>query len=102
MNTIPPSISQKWPELSGDFPPNATYSPDSALIWADGGARAAALYALQARDAVNALAARIGTPPAIDVAALAAHLAPLLSAGATADQVAVAVEKHLGAALANG
>jgi len=38
----------------------------------------------------------------IDEAALAAHLAPLLAAGPTADQVAQAVVAHLGASLQNG
>jgi hypothetical protein len=102
MGTIPPSISQKWPELAGDFPPNATFTDESALIWADGGARAAALYALQARDAVNALAQRIQQPPAVDVNALAAALAPLVTAGATADQIAAAVVTHLASTLAKG
>lgn len=97
MGTIPPSIAQKWPELAGDFPPNATFTDESALIWADGGARAAALYALQARDAINALAARYQPAPAaqVDVNALAAALGPLLAGGASADEVATAVVDHL-------
>lgn len=102
VGTIPPSIAAKWPELAGDFPPNATFTDESALIWADGGARAAALYALQARDAVNALAQRIAAPPPVDVNALAAALAPLLHAGATADEVATAVVAHLASSLQKG
>ena len=102
MPNIPPSISQKWPELAGDFPPNASYTSDAALIWADGGARAAALYALQARDAINALAARVTAPPPIDVAALAAALGPLLKTGPSADEVATAVVAHLAASLQRG
>lgn len=102
MGTIPPSISQKWPDLAGEFPPNATFTDESALIWADGGARAAALYALQARDAVNALAQHITAPPPVDVNALAAALAPLLHAGATADEVATAVVTHLASSLQKG
>ena len=66
------------------------------------GARAAALYAKEARDAVNALAAKIQQPPAVDVKALAAALAPLLTAGATADQIATAVVSHLATTLAKG
>lgn len=97
---IPPSIGQKWPEIAGQFV--GSYDDSNAIIWADAGARAAALYAQQARDAVNALAARIGAPPAIDVNALAAALAPHLSAGATADQLAAAVMHHLSADAANG
>lgn len=99
MGTIPASIGQKWSDIAGEFPANAAFDNDTALIWADGGARAAALYARQARDAVNALAARIGAPPAIDVNALAAALAPHLTAGATADEVAQAVVEHFGAQL---
>ena len=102
MPNIPPSIAQKWPDIAGDFPPNASYTDENALIWSDAGARAAALYAREARDAVNALASRIGQPPAIDVNALAAALAPHLTAGATADQIAVAVVQHLGATLSKG
>lgn len=99
---IPPSISQKWPDIAGDFPPNAPYTDDTALIWSDAGSRAAALYAREARDAINALASRIAQPPAIDVNALAAALAPHLTAGATAEQIAHAVVAHLGSALAAG
>lgn len=102
MGTIPASIGQKWPEIAGEFPANGQFDDDSALIWADGGARAAALYAKEARDAVNALAAKVQAPPAVDVKALAAALAPLLTAGATADQVASAVVSHLATSLAKG
>jgi hypothetical protein len=102
MGTIPPSISQRWPELAGEFPPNATFTDESALIWADGGARAAALYALQARDAINALAAKITTPPPIDVNALAAALGPVLKTGPSADEVAAAVVAHLASTLQKG
>lgn len=100
--TIPPSIGQFWPEIAGQFPANQNFDNETALIWADGGARAAALYAKQARDAVNALAGRIGAPPVVDVAALAAALAPYLANGATAEQIATAVAQHLGADLAKG
>lgn len=102
MPNIPPSISQKWPDIAGDFPPNAPYTDDTALIWSDAGSRAAALYAREARDAVNALAAKIGQPPVIDVNALAAAIAPHLTTGATADVIAAAVLHHLSADTANG
>lgn len=102
MGTIPATIGQKWPEIAAEFPANAPFDDDGALIWADGGARAAALYAKQARDAVNALAAKIQQPPAVDVKALAAALAPLLQQGATADQMATAVVAHLATTLAKG
>jgi hypothetical protein len=89
---IPPSIGQKWPEIAGEFV--GSYDDSSAIIWADGGARAAALYARQARDAVNALAAR--QAPAVDVNALAAALAPHLTGGVDPNAVAQAVVAHLG------
>jgi len=93
---IPPSIGQKWPDIAAQFPANQPFDNDIALIWADGGARAAALFAQQARDAINALGARLATPPSVDVAALAATLAPLLHpGGASADEVAAAVVAHL-------
>lgn len=100
--TIPSSIGQFWPEIAGQFPANQNFDNETALIWADGGARAAALYAKQARDAVTALAGRVGAPPAVDVNALAAALAPHLAGGATAQQIAQAVAQHLGADLAKG
>ena len=100
MGTIPATIGQKWPDVADQFPANAQFTDDDALIWADAGARAAALYAKQARDAVNALAAKVGQPPVVDVKALATALAPLIQQGATADQIATAVVDHLGAKLA--
>lgn len=104
MGTVPPSISQRWPDIARDFPPDAQFTDETALIWADAGARAAALYALQARDAINALAAKVGQPPAIDAqalgAAIAAHLAS--GGGASADDIAGAVVAHLAATLAKG
>ena len=100
MGTIPAAIGQKWSDIADQFPANAQFTDDDALIWADAGARAAALYAKQARDAVNALAAKVGQPPVVDVKALAAALAPLMNAGATPDQIATAVVDHLGAKLA--
>lgn len=102
VGTIPASIGQMWPEIAGQFPANGQFADETALIWADGGARAAALYAKQARDAINALAARQAPAPSIDVNALAAALAPHLAAGATADELAAAVLHHLSAATANG
>lgn len=102
MGTIPATIGQKWPEIAAEFPANAPFDDDGALIWADGGARAAAFFAKQARDAVNTLAAKLQQPPQVDVKALAAALAPLLQAGATADQMATAVVAHLATTLAKG
>jgi len=101
MGTIPATIGQKWPEIAADFPANGQFDNDTALIYGDAGARAAALYAKQARDAVNALAAKLQQPQ-VDVKALAAALAPLLQAGATADQMATAVVSHLATTLAKG
>jgi hypothetical protein len=99
MGSIPPSIAAKWPDIAGELPPNGTYDDSTAIIWADGGARAAALYALQARDAIRALDAKYSAPPPVDVDALAAALAPKLAVGATADEIAHAVVVHLGAVL---
>lgn len=101
MGTIPPSIGQKWPDIASEFPGGQSFDSDTALIWSDGGARAAALFAMQARDAINALAAHIAAP-SVDVNALAAALVPHLTAGATADQVAAAVVQHLAAILQKG
>jgi hypothetical protein len=105
--TIPETIAQHWPEIAGQFPPGAAYTDDNAIIWSDAGARAAALYAQQARDEIRTLAAKLGTPPpsppaTVDVDALAAKLAPLLTAGATADQIAHTVVMHLGDVLRAG
>jgi hypothetical protein len=91
---IPSSIGQKWPDIANQFV--GSYDDSTAIIWADAGARAAALYAQEARDAVNALAAKLNQPPSVDVNALAAALAPHLAAGATADSIAQAVVAHLG------
>lgn len=102
MGTIPASIGQKWPDIAGEFPANGQFDDDTALIYADAGARAAALYAKQARDAVTALAAKVQAPPPVDVKALAAALQPLLTAGATADQIATAVVSHLATSLTAG
>ena len=63
MGVISPAIGQFWPEIAAQFPANQPFDNDTALIWSDAGARAAALYARQARDAVNALAGRINQPP---------------------------------------
>jgi hypothetical protein len=46
--TIPESIVQRWGFLSIDFPPGSTFELMNALIWADAGARAAAIYAERA------------------------------------------------------
>jgi GH25 family lysozyme M1 (1,4-beta-N-acetylmuramidase) len=96
MPNIPASIAAAIPDVAADFPPGAPYSDDNAIIWADARAAAAMLYARQARDTVNALAAHF-TP--VDETALAKALAPLLNAGASADQIASAVVSHLASAL---
>lgn len=96
VGTIPASIGQFYPEISGQFPAGQTFDSDTALIWADGGARAAAFYAKQARDAINALAARPAPVPAVDVNALAALLVPHLTGGVDPNAVAQAVVAHLG------
>jgi hypothetical protein len=89
---IPPSIGQKWPEIAGEFV--GQYDDSTAIIWADGGARAAALYAKQARDAVSALAAKVGG--GVDVAKLAADLGPLLHPTTDVDAIVAALVPHVG------
>lgn len=79
MPNVPASIAAKWPDLATEFPPNAPYTDETAQIWSDAGARAAALYSLQARNAINALASKAAPAP-IDVNALAQALAPLVAA----------------------
>lgn len=111
MGTIPGSIGVRWPQIAGDFPANQSFDSDTALIWADGGARAAALFAGEARDAanaagqvagqalaaINALAAHVGIPiPApLDVNALAAALGPLLHPTTDVDALVAALLPHL-------
>lgn len=58
----------------------------------------------QIKAAIDALSAKVGglAQPAVDAKALAAALAPLLTSGATAEQVASAVVAHLAADLAKG
>jgi hypothetical protein len=93
MGTIPASIGQKFPDLAGDFPANATFDPSTALIWADARAAAAALFGQQANAKLDQLLARQAAP--VDVDALSAALAPLIQTGASADDVATAVVAHL-------
>lgn len=102
MGNIPPSIAAKWPEIGAELPPNGPFDDSTAIIWADGGARAAALYALQARDEIRQLAARYAAPPPVDVNALAAALRPLIQGGADAETIAHAVIVELGAVLKAG
>jgi len=94
-NTIPASISQRYGFLAGDFPAGGTYDDTTALIWADARAAAAAHYGEQILTELQALSGKVGQAPTVDVAALAAALAPHLTAGATADELAVAVVDHL-------
>jgi hypothetical protein len=92
---IPASIGQKWPDIASQF--TGTYDDSTAIIWADAGARAAALYAQQARDAVNALSARMD-PNAI-AEAVVAHI----TTGGSVDipAIAAAVAKLFGSKLSS-
>lgn len=47
-STIPASIVDRWPFLANDFPAGATWEMMNGLIWADAGARAAAVFAERA------------------------------------------------------
>ena len=96
VGTIPASIGQFYPEIAGQFPGGQTFDNDTALIWADGGARAAALYAKQGRDAIIALAAKQSGQP-LDVGALAAQLGPLLHPTTDVDALVTALAPHVGA-----
>jgi hypothetical protein len=96
-------FAQRYPDAVPDgFAANARISVETLLL---GGAIRAAnnehLLAKLAAD-IEALTARVAQPPAIDVKALAAALAPLLAKGASADQIASAVVSHLGAAIIAG
>lgn len=102
MGNIPATIAAKWPDIAGEFPPNAPFDDSTAIIWSDAGARAAAFYARQTRDAILALTAKYTAPPPVNVDALAAALAPKLAAGATADELAHAVVMHLADVLKAG
>lgn len=95
VGTIPASIGQFYPDIAAQFPAGQTFDDDTALIWADAGARAAAFYAKQARDAVAALAAKVGTP--LDMAALAAQLGPLLHPTTDVNALATALAPHVAA-----
>lgn len=96
VGTIPASIGQFYPEIAGQFPGGQSFDNDTALIWADGGARAAALYAKQSRDAITALAAKVGGA-SVDVTALAAQLGPLLHPTTDVNALAAALAPHVGA-----
>ena len=96
MPNIPPSIAQDIPDVAKDFPPNAPYTDDTGIIWADARAAAAMLYARQARDAIIALAAKQSGQP-VDVAALAAQLGPMLHPTTDVNALAAALAPHVGA-----
>jgi hypothetical protein len=90
MSVIPATIGQKWPEIASEFPANAQYDDSGAIIWADGGARAAALYAKEARDAVLALTAKVGVPVPMDPNVLAAAIVAKLPAPGALDPATIA------------
>lgn len=71
-----------------------------AALWADIRAAAAAEYAKQARDAALEAVAAAKQQPAVDVQALATALRPLLGAGASAEEIATAVDAHVAARFA--
>lgn len=108
MGTISPAIGQRWPELAGDFPANGTFDNDTALIWSDAGARAAALYSRESLELERANASKLDqllgrVVPVVDAQALAAavvagvipHLPATVDPVAFADAVATAVSTHV-------
>lgn len=54
---IPDTIAKRWPDLSGEFPPNADFDDSNAIIWADAGARYAAKRSDEILAAVKAIPA---------------------------------------------
>lgn len=82
-----------WSYSHGDAP-DVHQTLDNAATWA-GAANSKA-------DQILAAVARLGQAPAVDVDALATALAPHLTAGATADQLAHVVVMHLASDLQAG
>lgn len=84
------------PDLPAKFA-GATADSDVAALWGDIRSAAAAEYARQARDAVNALSAKVGAPAPqpVDVVGLAAALGPLLHPTTDVDAFVTALLPHL-------
>jgi hypothetical protein len=103
MATVPPTIAHHFAglDLSNDFTAGAPFTAEDAAIWADARAEAAYRTAVANGAKLDQLLARPAVP-AVDVDALAAVIAPKLTAGATADELAHAFIMHLGADLAAG
>lgn len=104
-DTVPvsPGFAQRYPEAVPDGFGAGAMIPVSTLLL--GSALRAANnehLILELTATVNALAAKVQAPPPVDVAALAAALAPLLAQNATAEQIAGAVVAHLATTLAKG
>lgn len=106
VSTFPqPDVSKMAPpgvSLAGKFTAGAPVDGDHCAFYADVRGEIAIQLLQQAIAAINALAAKYTAPPAVNVDALAAAIAPRLTAGATADELAHAVVIHLAAVLQAG
>jgi hypothetical protein len=71
---IPKSITDRWPQLTNEFPPNANYDTDTAIIWADAGARYTAEKTDEILNAVRGISVPnqgIGTLSDVDIQRIA-------------------------------
>lgn len=96
--TIPAGVRTLFPEVADQF--NGTFDDSTAIIYGDAGSRASYVVSKEVLAAVNALSARLGQVPAVDVNALAAALIPHLNDPANADAIAAKVAKLFGNKLA--
>ena len=92
MSTIPSSIAARWPILATDFPPNGEYDDETAIIWADAGARYTADKADEILAAIKATPV-VGENPTVGTLSLS---------DTDVARIAVAVVKELGKATAGG
>lgn len=116
MPKIPASVASTFPDVAGGFPANSDYDTDTAIIYADAGARAAAARAqtglandAKILSAIKSLADQLGQQPPVDAHALAvdvstAVIAAMVANGGgdlatatrqIAEAVAAAIEPHL-------
>jgi hypothetical protein len=93
MPNIPPSIAAHWPQLATEFPPNAVYDTDTAIIWSDAGAR----YAAEKADQILAAVQAIPTNPGSTV-----PVSNIVLSDSDVDRIAVAVVKKMSGDLSSG
>ncbi|NUQ98875.1 MAG: hypothetical protein HOY79_20720 [Streptomyces sp.] len=104
--TIEAGWQRDYPDVAGalqqHMPVGTVLDLDHASAYGALRSFVAAERAAVIEQKLDQVLAKVGTPPAIDVNALAAAIAPHLAAGATADTIAAAVLHHLSADTANG